>query len=121
VKSFVLLLCTLSLSTLSLAEDLILVRKDNEEASYYEPNTIRRTGQFVLAWVVTLKDGKKHSEYLTEFNCEKAMYRQLSLRVFESESQVVSGDSIYKQWFDVPNTSQVLGLLFKKVCVASNR
>ena len=121
MKSFVLLLCTLSISTLSLAEDLILVRKDKEEVSYYEPHTIRRSGQFVMAWMVTLKDGKKHSEYLSEFDCEKAMYRQLSLRVFTSESSVVSGDAIYKQWFAVPNTSQVLGLLFEKVCTASNR
>ncbi len=116
-----LLLCTLSVSTLSLANDLILIRKDKDEASYYEPNTIRRTGEFVLAWVVTLKDGKKNSEYLIEFNCEEATYRQLSHRVFVSESQVVSSDAIYKQWFDVPNTSQVLGLLFTKVCPAGNR
>ncbi len=114
------LLCTLSISTLSLAEDLSLLINKKEEASYYEPNSIRRTGQFVLAWVVTLKGGKKHTEYLTEFNCDKAMYRQLSLRVFESESQVVSGDAIYKQWINVPDTSQVIGLLFPKVCAVSN-
>ncbi len=121
MKHFVLLLSLLSISTLSFAEDMILLRKDKEEASYYEPHTIRRTGQFAMAWVVTLKGDKKHSEYLSEFNCEKAMYRQLALRVFTSSTQVVSGDAIYKQWFDVPNTSQVLGLLFQKVCVGHDR
>src|SRR5580658_6830527 len=92
MKRVVLLVCTLSLSTLSLAEDLILVRKDKEGASYYEPNTIRRSGQFAMTWVVTFKSGEKASEYLTEFDWQKAMYRQISLRVFTPESSVVSGD-----------------------------
>jgi hypothetical protein len=117
----VLLLCTLSLSAAALEEDLILLRNDKGEASYFEPNTIRRTGAFVMAWVVTLQDGKKRSEYLSEFDCENAKYRQLSLRVFDSASQVTSSDAIYKQWIDVPNTSQILGLLFTKACSAGTR
>jgi uncharacterized SAM-binding protein YcdF (DUF218 family) len=115
VKSFIILVCILLISTLSFAEELILVREDKDEASYYEPNTIRRTGQFAMVWVVTLKHGEKHSEYLTEFDCNRATYRQLAHRVF-AEGQIVSGDAIYREWFDVPNTSQVLGLVFKKVC-----
>ena len=121
MKTFVLLLSTLSVSTLSLANDLVLLRSAQGEASYYESNTVRRTAQFVMAWVVTLKAGERQSEYLSEFDCEKAKYRQLSLRVFQSESQVVSGDAIYREWFDVPNTSQVLGLLFSRVCSPGNR
>ena len=54
VKNSMLLLCILLIPTLSLAEDLSLIRKDKDEVSYYEPHTIRRTGQFVMAWVVTL-------------------------------------------------------------------
>lgn len=115
VKSVVLLVCILLISTLSFAEELVLVREDKDEASYYEPNTIRRTGQFALVWVVTLKRGEKHSEYLTEFDCNRATYRQLAHRVF-AEGQIISGDAIYREWFNVPNTSQVLGLVFKKVC-----
>ena len=114
------LVCILSASTLSVAEELVLVREDKDEASYYEQNTIRKTGQFALVWVVTLKRGEKHSEYLTEFDCNRAMYRQVALRVFNAE-QVISSDAIYRQWFDVPNTSQVLGLVFKKACPEPQR
>jgi hypothetical protein len=111
------LVCILSASTLSVAQELILLREDKDEASYYEPNTIRKTGQFTLVWVVTLRRGEKHSEYLTEFDCNRAMYRQVALRVFNAERQVISSDAIYRQWLDVPNTSQeVLGLVFKKAC-----
>jgi hypothetical protein len=113
--------CNLSASTLSVAEELVLVREDKDEASYYEPNTIRKTGQFSLVWVVTLKRGEKQSEYLTEFDCKRAMYRQVALRVFTAEHQVISGDANYRQWFYVPNTSQVLGLLFKKACPEAQR
>ncbi len=116
MKSFVFLLCSLSISTPSLAEDLVLLRTEKGEATYYEPNTVRTTGHFAMAWAVTSTDGKKQSEYLSEFDCEKALYRQLSLRVFVSESQIQSSDAIYRQWFHVPNASQVLGLLFAKVC-----
>jgi hypothetical protein len=115
------LVCILSASTLSVAEELVLVREDKDEASYYEPSTIRKTGQFSLVWVVTLKRGEKHSEYLTEFDCNRAMYRQIALRVFTAEHQVISGDAIYRQWFDVQNTSQVLGLVFKKACPEAQR
>jgi hypothetical protein len=115
------LVCILSASTLSVAEELIIVREDKDEASYYEPNTIRKTGQFALVWVVTLKRGEKHSEYLTEFDCNRAMYRQVALRVFNAEHQVISSDAIYRQWLDVPNTSQVLGLVFKQACPEPQR
>ena len=115
------LVCILSASTLSVAEELVLLREDKDEASYYEPNTIRKTGQFTLVWVVTLKRGEKHSEYLTEFDCNRAMYRQVALRVFNAERQVISSDAIYRQWLDVPNTSQVLGLVFKRACPEPQR
>lgn len=115
------LLCILSASTVSVAQELILLREGKDEASYYEPNTIRKTGQFTLVWVVTLKHGEKNSEYLTEFDCNRAMYRQVALRVFNAERQVISGDAIYRQWFDVPNTSQVLGLVFEKACAEPQR
>ena len=116
------LVCILSASTVSaVAQELILLREDKDEASYYEPNTMRKTGQFTLVWVVTLKRGEKHSEYLTEFDCNRAMYRQVALRVFNAERHVISGDAVYRQWFDVPNTSQVLGLVFKKACAEPQR
>ena len=121
MKQVVLLFCALLSTTSLFAEDLVLLRTDQKESSYYEPHTIRRTGPYVMVWVVTRVDRQKNSEYLLEFNCEKAVYRQLSLRVFASESQVVSGNVVYKQWFNVPRVSQVLGLLFKEVCVASSR
>ena len=115
------LVCILSASTLSVAEEIVLLRKGQNEASYYEPNTIRKTGQFTLVWVITLKRGEKHSEYLTEFDCNRALYRQVALRVFNAERQVISSDAIYRQWLDVPNTSQVLGLVFKRACPEPQR
>ncbi len=121
VKTLVLLTWSLFASAPSLANDLVLLRIDQGEASYYEASTIRRTGQLVMAWIVTVKNGQKHSEYLSEFDCEKAKYRQLSLRSFASSSQVVSTNAVYKEWLDVPNTTQILGLLFAKVCAASSR
>jgi hypothetical protein len=48
------LVCILSASTVAVAQELILLREDKDDASYYEPNTIRKTGQFTLVWVVTL-------------------------------------------------------------------
>jgi hypothetical protein len=116
MKRIVPLLVLVLTSTSSLAQDLFLLRMDADETSYYEPNTVRRTGQFVMAWAVTFKQGKKHSEYLTEFDCRKAMYRQLALRAFVSSSEVISGDAVYVQWFTVPSSSQVLGLLYEMVC-----
>ena len=111
------LLCSLLVSTSSLAaDDLLLLRKDATKTFYYEPNTIRRTGQLVLAWVVTFEQDTRHSEFLTEFDCKRATYRRLALRVFASNSEVLSSDAVYVQWFAVPNTSQVLGLLFPRVC-----
>jgi hypothetical protein len=71
-----------------------------------------------MAWVVTFKQDKKDSEYLTEFDCKRATYRQLAHRVFESSSEVVSGDAVYREWFAVPNDSQVVGLLFNRVCLS---
>jgi hypothetical protein len=68
-----------------------------------------------MVWVVTLKRSVKDSEYLTEFDCNRALYRQLAHRVFAA-GQVRSGDAVYREWFDVPNTSQILGLVFQKVC-----
>ena len=73
----------------------------------------------MMVWTVTIKDGKKHSEYLTEFDCKKGIYRQISLRVFDSDLKVISGDAIYKEWFDVPSTTQVLGILFSKICTGN--
>jgi hypothetical protein len=116
MKRIVPLLVLVLTSTSSLAQDLFLLRMDADETSYYEPNTVRRTGQFVMAWAGTFKQGKKHSEYLTEFDCRKAMYRQLALRAFVSSSEVISGDAVYVQWFTVPSSSQVLGLLYEMVC-----
>lgn len=119
MKNLVVLLCMLSIPSLSFAENMVLLRKDKESTSYYEPDTIRRTQQLVMAWVVEKKDGEKHSEYLTEFDCKKGLYRQLSLRAFESDSRVISGDAIYKEWFNVPPTTQVLGILFSKICTGN--
>ena len=116
MKSLVVVLCLLSISSLSFAENLVLLREDKDQTSYYEPDTIRRTHQLAMAWAVTKKDGKKHSEYLTEFDCKSGKYRQLSLRVFPSESKVTSADAIYREWFNVPPTTQVLGILFSKIC-----
>ena len=108
-----------SIPSLSFAENLLLLRKDKEYTSYYEPDTIRRTQQLVMVWTVEKKDGRKHSEYLTEFDCNQGMYRQISLRTFASDSKVISGDAIYRAWFDVPPTTQVLGILFSKLCTAN--
>lgn len=116
MKNLVILLCMLSIPSLSFAENLVLLRKDKEYTSYYEPDTIRRTQQLVMVWAVTKKDGEKSSEYLTEFDCKKGLYRQLSLRAFEFNSRVISSDVIYKEWFNVPPTTQVLGILFSKIC-----
>ena len=44
-----------------------------------------------------------------------------ALRVFNAERQVISSDAIYRQWLDVPNTSQVLGLVFEKTCLEPER
>jgi hypothetical protein len=110
------LLCILLIPAFSLAEDLLLLRKDADETFYYEPHTVRKTGQLVMAWVVTFKQDRKNSEFLTEFDCKRARYRQLALRGFESNSEVLSSDAVYVQWFAVPDNSQVLGLLFPKVC-----
>ena len=116
MKHLARLLCLLLVSTSALAEDLFLLRKDADETSYYEPHTVRRTGQLVMAWVVTFKQDRKDSEYLTEFDCKRATYRQLALRVFASNSEVSSSDAVYVKWFAVPSSSQILGLLFKRVC-----
>jgi hypothetical protein len=109
----------LSIPSLSFAENLVLLRKDKDSTSYYEPNTIRRTQQLVMAWIVEKKDGKKYSEYLTEFDCKSGTYRQLSLRVFGSESKVKSSDAVYREWFNVPPTTQILGILFSKICTGN--
>jgi hypothetical protein len=117
VARLALILCILLVSTSSLAsDDLSLLRKDADETFYYEPHTVRRTGQLVLAWVVTFKQDRKNSEFLTEFDCKRAIYRQLALRGFTSNSEVLSSDAVYVQWFAVPDSSQVLGLVFKRVC-----
>lgn len=105
MKNFVILLCMLSIPSLSFAENLVLLRKDKEYTSYYEPDTIRRTQQLAMVWAVERKDGKKHSEYLTEFDCKQGIYRQISLRSFLSDSSLISGDAIYRQWFKVPSTT----------------
>jgi len=115
----VILLCMLAIPSLSFAENLVLLRKDKDQSSYYESDTIRRTRQLVMVWAVTKKDGKKHSEYLTEFNCKSGVYRQLSLRVFDSESKVMSSDVVYREWLNVPPTTQVLGILFSKICTGN--
>ena len=119
MKSLVVVLYLLSISSLSFAENLVLLREDIEQTSYYEPDTIRRTQQLAMVWAVTKKDGKKHSEYLTEFNCKSGTYRQLSLRVFDSGSKVTSSDAVYREWFNVPPTTQVLGILFSKICTGN--
>jgi hypothetical protein len=116
VKNIVIILCMLSTSASSFAENLVLLRNDKESSSYYEADTIRRTQQFVMAWAIEKKDGRKHSEYLTEVDCKKGMYRQISLRTFSSDSSVVSADAIYKEWLKVPSNTQVIGLLFSKIC-----
>ena len=116
MKSLVVVLYLLSITSLSFAENLVLLREDKDQTSYYEPDTIRRTHQLAMVWAVAKKDGKKHSEYLTEFNCKSGTYRQLSLRVFPSESKVTSTDAVYREWFNVPATTQVLGILFSKIC-----
>jgi hypothetical protein len=118
MKIFI-MLCILSIPSLSFAENLVLLRKDKDSTSYYESDTVRRTQQLVMVWAVTKKDGKKHSEYLTEFDCKSGVYRQLSLRVFESDSKVTSGDAVYREWFNVPPTTQILGVLFSKICTSS--
>jgi hypothetical protein len=69
-----------------------------------------------MAWVVTFKQARRDSEYLTEFDCKRVTYRQLAHRVFWSNSEVLSSDAVYVQWFAVPSDSQVVGLLFKRVC-----
>lgn len=119
MKNLVILLCMLSMPPLSFAENLVLLRKDKDYTSYYEQDTIRRTQQLVMAWAVEKRDGKKYSERLTEFDCKKGIYRQLSLRIFEPDSTVISGDAIYKEWFNVPSTTQVLGILFSKICTGN--
>lgn len=117
MKSIAIILCLLSFPSVTFAENLILLRKDKDQTSYYESDTIRKTQHLVMVWTVTkTMMGKKHSEYLTELNCKTGEYRQLSLRVFDAESKVVSGDAVYRKWFPVPNTSQVLGVLFSKIC-----
>jgi hypothetical protein len=77
-------------------------------------HTIRKTDQFALVWVATLTRGEKHSEYLTEFDCNRGTYRQVALRVLNAEHQVISSDAIYRQWLDVPGTSQVIGLVCRE-------
>ncbi|MBI3902550.1 MAG: hypothetical protein HY306_06350 [Nitrosomonadales bacterium] len=119
MKKLIVLLCMFLIPSLSLAGNLVLIRKDKECASYYEPDTIRRTQQLAMAWIVEKKDDEKYSEYLTEFDCKKGLYRQLSLRVFEPDSRVISSDAIYKEWFNVPPTTQILGVLFSKICTGN--
>lgn len=119
IKKLVIMLCMLSIPSLSFAENLVLLRKDKDQISYYEPDTIRRTQQLVMAWAVVKKDGKKYLEYLTEFDCKKGIYRQISFRGFDSDSKVISGDAIYREWFNVPSTTQVLGILFSKICTGN--
>lgn len=121
MKRWLLIVAILSLPTVTSASELVLLRKDKEAAFYYETDTVRRTGNLVMAWTVELRGKLKYSEALTEFDCSKAMYRQLSLRSFGSSSQVVSGDAIYKNWFAVPDASQVVGLLFARVCKSGIR
>lgn len=116
MKSLFVALCLLSISSLSFAENLVLLREDIDQTSYYESDTIRRTHQLAMVWVVTKKDGKKHSEYLTEFDCKLGKFRSLSTRVFPSESKVTSTDAISREWFNVPPKTQVLGILFSKIC-----
>lgn len=116
MKKLITLLCMLSIPSLSFAENLVLLRKDKDYTSYYESGTIRRTQQLVMVWTVQKNGGKKLYEYLTEFDCKKGIYRQISFRTFFPDSTVISGDAIYKEWFNVPSTTQVLGILFSKIC-----
>jgi hypothetical protein len=121
MKRWLLVIAILSLPIVTSAGELALLRKDKEATFYYETDTVRRTGKFVMAWTVELRGELKYSEALTEFDCSMAMYRQLSLRSFASNSQVISGDAIYRNWFAVPDASQVVGLLFAKVCASGIR
>ena len=49
MKKLIVLLWMLLIPSLSFAENLVLIRKDKEYTSYYEPDTIRRTQQLVMA------------------------------------------------------------------------
>jgi hypothetical protein len=119
MKELLILLFMLLIPSLSFAENLVLIHRDKEFASYYEPDTIRRTQQLRMVWTVEKTDDEKRSEYLTEFDCKKGLYRQLSLRTIESDSRVISSDAIYKEWFNIPPTTQVLGILFNKICTGN--
>lgn len=121
MKRWLLAIAILSLPIVTSAGELALLRKDKEATFYYESDTIRRTGQFAMAWTIEFRGKLKYSEALTEFDCSKSMYRQLSLRSFTPNSQIVSGDAIYRNWFAVPDASQVVGLLFAKVCASGIR
>ena len=114
---FIQLICLSALLfNLSLANEIALLRNDGQESYYYEKDTIRRTNQFVMVWDFTIKDKTKVSERLTEFDCKKGLYRQLSHRGFTSQSEVISSDFIYKEWFEIPKPDQITGQIFKIVC-----
>ena len=106
---------SISLTSLSVANENLLIRKDAEESFYYEKDTIRRTNQFVLVWDFTIENNIRTSERLTEFDCQKGLYRQIAHRMFTSTS-VISSDFIYKDWFKKPMPDQVTGKLYEIVC-----
>lgn len=90
-------------------------------ASVYDTRSLYVSGDYVTVWARKLAaSGKPIDEYLTEFNCKANRYRQLGLRVFVA-SAPVPGDAIYKQWFDVPDATQDLGMLFRAVCTEVTR
>jgi len=114
---FIQLICLSALLfNLSLANEIALLRNDGQESYYYEKDTIRRTKQFVIVWDFTMKNSLKTSERLTEFDCQKGLYRQIAHRVFTSTSEVLSGDAIYKDWFKIPKPDQFTGKLYEIVC-----
>lgn len=121
MKRWLPVIAILSIPIVTSAGERALLRKDKDATFYYETDTVRRTGKYVMAWTVEVRGDMKYSEALTEFDCSTAMYRQLSLRSFASNSKVISGDAIYKQWFHVPQATQVTGLLYAKVCTAATQ